>query len=710
MQVEVRHVCAELAGLGQADERVQVGAVDVHLAAGLVHQRADVADGRLEHPVGRRVGHHEGGQAAGVLRDLGAQVVDVDVALVVAGDDDDAHAGHDRAGGVGPVGTAGDEADVARGVAVRPVIGADREKPGELPLRSRVRLERHGVVSGDLDEPGLERADQLDVAVGLVERCERVHSGELDPGDGLHLRRRVELHRARAERDHRAVERDVAITETADVAQHRRLAAVRAEDRVGEEGRGATGEAGNGHVVGGLDAGVGGREDADHVAGRRPDLLHVRLGRGLVRRRRHGVRVDQAQVDPTVEGCLDDRLGLARHAPADGVEDVGDGDIDPHGRQARGQHAGPVVRAPRDGREALGSVVGGVHGRDHGEQDLRRADVAGGLLAADVLLARLEREAVCRGSVRVDAHADETTGHAPLESGPHRHEARMRAAEAEGHAESLRGADDDVSAQLARRREERQCEQVRRHDGEGTALVRRRDDGGEVAHAPGGAGVADQDARHAVGRQVAVEIGDDERDAERLRSRAQDRKGLRVRVGVDHDHGGTRLRRAQRERHRLRSRRGLVEQGGARDGKGRQVLDHRLEVEQRLEAPLGDLRLVGRVRRVPGRVLEDVAGDHAGRVRAVVAEPDHAGDDAVARGQVTQLRKGGSLGRGLGQVQGLMPPDDLRDHVGREGLEIGVAEQPEHPCLLDSVRTDVPGGELHAHDAPQGPGMPGHTR
>ena len=236
------------------------------------------------------------------------------------------------------------------------------------------------------------------------------------------------------------------------------------------------------------------------------------------------------------------------------------------------------------------------------------------------------------------------------------------------------------------------------------------DDGGEVAHAPGGAGVADQDARHAVGRQVAVEVGDDERDAQRLGSRVQDREGLRVRVGVDDDHGGAGLRRAQRERHRLGSRGGLVEQGGAGHGKGREVLDHRLEVEQRLEAALRDLRLVRRVRRVPGRVLEDVARDHAGRVRAVVAQPDHAGDDAVACGQIAQLGQGRRLGRGLGQVQRLVPPDDLRDHVGREGLEVGVAEQPEHACLLVSVGTDVPGGELHAHDAPQGPGMPGHTR
>ncbi len=43
VQVEVRDVGAELAGLGEADERVEVGAVDVDLAAGVVHERADLA-------------------------------------------------------------------------------------------------------------------------------------------------------------------------------------------------------------------------------------------------------------------------------------------------------------------------------------------------------------------------------------------------------------------------------------------------------------------------------------------------------------------------------------------------------------------------------------------------------------------------------------------------------------------------------------------
>jgi hypothetical protein len=47
-------------------------------------------------------------------------------------------------------------------------------------------------------------------------------------------------------------------------------------------------------------------------------------------------------------------------------------------------------------------VVDGVHRGDDGEQHLGGADVGGGLLAADVLLAGLQREAVGLAPLGVD--------------------------------------------------------------------------------------------------------------------------------------------------------------------------------------------------------------------------------------------------------------------------------------------------------------------
>ena len=92
------------------------------------------------------------------------------------------------------------------------------------------------------------------VAAGLVERGEGVERAELRPGDRRHLGGGVELHRAAAQRDHRAVERHVLVRQRAQVAQHLGLGAVGREHRVGEVLRGAgqvrgVGRAASGEVV-----------------------------------------------------------------------------------------------------------------------------------------------------------------------------------------------------------------------------------------------------------------------------------------------------------------------------------------------------------------------------------------------------------------------------------------------------------------------------
>src|SRR5690606_42136976 len=61
--------------------------------------------------------------------------------------------------------------------------------------------------------------------------------------------------------------------------------------------------------------------------------------------------------------------------------------------------------------------------------------------------------------------------------------------------------------------------------------------------------------------------------------------------------------------------------------------DHGLKVEERFEAALRYLGLVGRVGRVPGGVLEHVATDHRGGVRAVETLTDHLGVDRVLCGE-----------------------------------------------------------------------------
>ena len=115
------------------------------------------------------------------------------------------------------------------------------------------------------------------------------------------------------------------------------------------------------------------------------------------------------------------------------------------------ERAAKRVHAPRDGRQPVRAVIDGVEAGDVGQQRLRRADVRRRLLAADVLLARLERHAIRRVAVRVHRHADDAARRLPHVLLARREERRVRTAVAQRHAEALRVADHDVRAQLAGR-------------------------------------------------------------------------------------------------------------------------------------------------------------------------------------------------------------------------------------------------------------------
>ena len=134
----------------------------------------------------------------------------------------------------------------------------------------------------------------------------------------------------------------------------------------------------------------------------------------------------------------------------------------PASRSAGGEDRGEAVHAPRDALEPFGPVVHGVETGDHREEHLRGADVARRLLAPDVLLARLQREPQRGPSGRVDRHADEPARQRALVLVADREEAGVRTAEHRRDAEALRRADDDVDADLTRRPQQHQREQVGR--------------------------------------------------------------------------------------------------------------------------------------------------------------------------------------------------------------------------------------------------------
>ena len=118
-------------------------------------------------------------------------------------------------------------------------------------------------------------------------------------------------------------------------------------------------------------------------------------------------------------------------------------------------------------------------------------------------------------------------------------------------------------------------------------------------------------------------------DSERCGTGPHHRNRLRMAVRVDEEPRRLRLRDASRHRHRFGRRRRLVEQRGVGEFHSGQIHDHLLEVEKGFQPSLAHLRLIRRVRRVPGRILEDVAQHHRRSDGAVVAHPDHRDEGAV---------------------------------------------------------------------------------
>ena len=268
---------------------------------------------------------------------------------------------------------------------------------------------------------------------------------------------------------------------------------------------------------------------------------------------------------PSAAAFGDHLIGTTGRLHLNGVEPRAVHDRAAARLDARHEERGQAVYTLGNATQPVGAVVGGVHAGDVRQQHLRRADVRGCLLAANVLLTRLQREAQRRPTLGVGAHTDEPTGEGTGILLTRRDERRMRTAEAHRHTEALRRPDHDVGAERARRRQQHTSEQIGRDHRDRAAGVERVDHGPVVDHRATRAGVGEQRSEATVDVQLSVRP-DDELDADRLGACREDRDRLRVGVGIDEERGAITLRQPVSHRHRLGRRRRLVQQRRVRRG------------------------------------------------------------------------------------------------------------------------------------------------
>ena len=123
----------------------------------------------------------------------------------------------------------------------------------------------------------------------------------------------------------------------------------------------------------------------------------------------------------------------------------------PKPAQPRRQHGGAAMHRARDVGQSFRPVIDRVHRGDDGQQHLRGADVGGRFLAADVLLAGLQRQPIGRLLPRIDRQAHDAPRQRPLQRIAHRHVGRVRPAISHRHAKALRRSDRDVGTEFAGR-------------------------------------------------------------------------------------------------------------------------------------------------------------------------------------------------------------------------------------------------------------------
>ncbi len=684
VQIQVTDIRADRAGGTETELRVEIGPVHVDLAAVLMNQFADRGDAFLEDSVGRGIGDHERAEAGGMLLRLRGEIDRVDVAIAIAGDGDDFEARHHRARRIGAVGGHGDEADFSIQIAARFVVTADREESGVFALRSRVRLHADGVEAGDDGEPVLEGGDHLAIAFDLVGRGEGMRGRDLAPAQRHHLGGGVELHRARAEWDHAPVQRDVLALEAAEVSQQLGLGVETVEDGLSEELAGAAERI----------------RQSGESRGLRPrhaeDLEEQGPVAAFDERLVEGNPEDSGpvgtEVDPDIRTTRED-FGALRL-----INDQGEG-VEPSavrepvsGRfEGGGELRGRRVDATGDALEALRPMIDGIHPGHHREEDLGGADVRGRLLAADVLLAGLQGKAQGMAPVRIPRDPDETSRHAAFQGIAAGHVGGVRSAESHRHAEALRAAYDDVGAPASGRLEEDESQQIGRDDDNASGGLAGSGEVTRIVDPAAFTGILKEDADQLLARDGEVETADridDNLDPEGLGPGADDIDGL-GKTGVTDQELFPFHPRPGGKGHGLGRGGGFVEERCVRHGKGGELADEGLVIQQSLEPSLRNLGLIGGVGRVPARILEDAALDHRWRDRAVVTASDAGTDVRVSPEDPVELREGFGLVEGRRQRERLVAEKIGGDDLADEGIERRTSQRREHRLHLPRRRAEV---------------------
>jgi hypothetical protein len=206
-----------------------------------------------------------------------------------------------------------------------------------------------------------------------------------------------------------------------------------------------------------------------------------------------------------------------------------------------------------------------------------------------------------------------------------------------------------------------------------------------------------QRADHRLVFEIAQRIADHDGPAERLGASAQHGERLWMHLTIDEERSdlvfGVAVRGALGNRHRFGGGGSFVEQRGVGDVEPGQVADHSLEVEQRFQPALADLRLIRGVGRVPRGVFEDVALDYRRQDGAAVALPDQRGEHLVLRGDLADMRERLGLTQRAAEIERRALADIRWQRFAHQRRQAGCADSREHRVDVARRGADVAADE-----------------
>ncbi len=289
-----------------------------------------------------------------------------------------------------------------------------------------------------------------------------------------------------------------------------------------------------------------------------------------------------------------------------------------------------------NGAQPFGAMKHPIHRGHDRQKRLRSADIRGGFLAPDMLLAGLQRQAVSLVAARINTDPHNPPRHSAFERIAARHEGGMRATIAHRHAKALRATHGNIGPHRAGFLDQGQRQKIRGHDRHRIRAMQRRNLGREIAQIAICAGILENTAKYRACIQ-AIRRTHDHLYPQRGRAGLHDSNILGMAVFIHEEGPRLGFGHALRHDHRLGASCGFIQKRGIGHGQPCQIGHHGLKIQQCFQTPLGNFGLIGGVGRVPCRIFKDIAQDRGRRDSAIIALPDQRGHDLVFRAHSAQF-------------------------------------------------------------------------